>query len=206
MKHMNTMIEIMNRRYACKLYAPKAVEQEKLHLILEAGRLSPTSFGFEPWEFHIVQDSAKRKQLSAACFDQESVATAPITLVLVALKEVWYEPNGEFVAQRASRFPEPLEAFIDDYQGYYQFLHKQGGIDHWSRSQGYIAAANMMSTAAAGGIQSCAIEGFIEEEVLTLLQLDPQLYTISLAITFGYPADSFRPKIREPLDSLVHYH
>ncbi|MEA4859700.1 MAG: nitroreductase family protein, partial [Sphaerochaeta sp.] len=76
----------------------------------------------------------------------------------------------------------------------------------WLKSQGYLAVANMMTGAAAMGIQSCAIEGFHEQKVLQVLACNPNLWQVSLIATFGYPAEAERPKIRESLQDLVTYH
>ena len=43
------MLEIFNRRYACKKYdKTKVVSDEDFMTIIEAGRISPSSFGLEP--------------------------------------------------------------------------------------------------------------------------------------------------------------
>ena len=51
------MFEIFNRRYACKKYDnTKIVSDEDFMAIIEAGRLSPSSFGLEPWKFILVKN------------------------------------------------------------------------------------------------------------------------------------------------------
>jgi nitroreductase len=56
------------------------------------------------------------------------------------------------------------------------------------------------------GVQSCAIEGYNEQQVLDVLSLDGNQWQTSLLATFGYPAEAERPKIRESLEDLVVYH
>lgn len=199
-------IKAMHNRFACKKYLDKPIESNIIEAILEVGRLSPTSFGLEGWAFHVVQNTSLRRELTSACFDQESVATAPVTLVIANLRREDYDPYGSFVAQRGSRFPGTLGEYIDDYKGYWEFVTQEGRIEMWSRAQGYIAAANMMSAAAHWGIQSCAIEGFEEDKVSQLLGIDQSKWVISLLITLGYPDEPMREKVREPLAELVTYH
>lgn len=196
----------MQTRFACKKYQDKAIPKESLDAILEAGRLSPTSFGLEGWAFHVIQAPRLKEKLTKACFDQESVATAPVTIIITALTASSYEPTGPFVTQRGSRFPGTLVDFVADYEGYYYFLEKEGRIDCWSRAQCYIACANMMTVAASETIQSCAIEGFDEDQVAQIIKIDQEIWQVSLLITFGYPAEPFREKIREPLKNLVTYY
>jgi nitroreductase len=193
-------------RFACKRYSDLPISEQQLRSILEAGRLSPTSFGLEGWHFHVVTDPTLRPAMTQACFDQESVATAPITVVIAARTASSYDPEGEFVRDRGIRFPGTLREFIDDYRGYYTFLSEWKRLDCWSRSQCYIAAANMMQAAALMGIQSCAIEGFNEDLVAPIIALDRNLWQVALLITFGYPDEPAREKIRAPLESLVTFH
>ncbi len=199
-------LEMMNTRFACKKYKKTPLSKESIESILEAGRLSPTSFGFEGWAFHVVQNSRLIERLTDACFDQESVLTAPITIVITALTENNYDPRGEFVTQRGKRFPGTLDEFVADYEGYHQFLKEQDRLDAWSKNQCYIAAANMMNIAVLEGIQSCAIEGFDENKIATILNIDKDKWQVALVIPFGYPAEEVREKIREPLSELVTYY
>ncbi|WP_082614979.1 NAD(P)H-dependent oxidoreductase [Paenibacillus sp. Soil787] len=41
----------------------KKISDEDFHFILETGRLSPSSFGFEPWKFVVIQNAALREKL-----------------------------------------------------------------------------------------------------------------------------------------------
>lgn len=206
MRDMEKFLGIMHTRFACKRYLNTPLDERMQRMILEAGRLSPSSFGLEGWMFHVVTTPAVRSKLANACFDQESVATAPLCIVITALRADSYEVSGAFVAQRGMRFPGTFEAFIEDYRGYHEYLAESGRIDCWSRAQCYIACANMMSAAASEGIQSCAIEGFDETLVARTINLDHTAWQVALVITFGFPAEEAREKIREPLDRLVRYH
>lgn len=46
---------LISKRRACKLFNDKKIEQKDLHFILEAGILSPSSHGFEPWKFYSIR-------------------------------------------------------------------------------------------------------------------------------------------------------
>ena len=60
----------------------------------------------------------------------------------------------------------------------------------WASKQTYIALANMMTSAALVGIDSCPIEGFHEAKVNALLQekfgVDTTKYGLSYMVAFGY--------------------
>ena len=49
-------LSLAKKRYACRKYAPAKVEQEKLDIILEAGRVAPTGANRQPIDASIVTD------------------------------------------------------------------------------------------------------------------------------------------------------
>lgn len=199
---MTNTLNYLQHRFACKLYRRDPIEGEKLSVILEAGRLSPSSFGIEHWTFHV----APSEDLLSSCYYQESMKTAPVTVVITAKRGKYYEPCGEFIRARGIRFPGTLEEFIDDYKGYYEFLKEEGRLDEWARAQCYIAAANMMTAASELGIQSCAIEGYDNGKVLSALGLSGEEELVGLVIAFGYPAEEERPKVRlSPAEAVVFH-
>jgi nitroreductase len=197
----------MKARYACKLYdVSRPVEKSDIDYILECARLSPSSFGLEHWHLYAVVTPDKRQALFRACFDQDAVGSAPLAVVAVCLRSPSYRPDSPFVRERGCRFPGGLEVFINDYKGYYDYLEKNQLEDHWARSQCYIASANMMTGAAAAGIDSCAIEGFDNDLVLSLLSLDGDVWQTGLITVFGYSAEkSDRNKIRMSASRIITY-
>ncbi len=51
--------ELISKRRACKLFNDKKINEKDLHFILESGILAPSSHGFEPWKF-IILDKKRR--------------------------------------------------------------------------------------------------------------------------------------------------
>ncbi|MFA7559176.1 MAG: nitroreductase family protein [Sphaerochaeta sp.] len=204
---MMNFLEIMRHRFACKRYDEKApLTKEEIDEILEYGRLTPTSFGLEMWHYHAVSSKEMLKELYDVCFEQVGVLTSGLTVAIVTKAPKHLDPDGPFVYERGIRFPSDIDWYIEDYRPYYEFLKENGRLEGWLRSQGYLAIANMMSGARSLGIQSCAIEGFDEEGVMRVLNIDPKEWSVSLLCTFGHPAEEERPKIRIPLEELVTYH
>ncbi|KAI7248138.1 hypothetical protein KC345_g11885, partial [Hortaea werneckii] len=51
-------------RHAAKVFdSSRKISPEDFEFILETGRLSPSSFGFEPWKFVVVQSPEIREKL-----------------------------------------------------------------------------------------------------------------------------------------------
>ena len=59
-----TIINAFNFRHATKRFdSDKKISESEFNTILEAGRLSPSSLGLEPWKFIVVQNSEIRNKL-----------------------------------------------------------------------------------------------------------------------------------------------
>lgn len=79
-----TIMETIEKRKSIRGYLAKPIEKEKLDLILEAGRLAPSSRNGQSWKFVLVQDQALIKRLMPACAGQKFVGEAPAFLAVCA--------------------------------------------------------------------------------------------------------------------------
>jgi len=149
--------------------------------------------------------SPVRAALHEACFAQDAVKTAAMVVAILVHRAEDYEPDSAFARQRSERFPGGHPVFRDDYKGYYEFLAAEGRIEEWARAQAYIACANMMTGAAAAGIDSCAIEGYREADVLAAFGAALAEWRVGIVAVFGRAAEPPREKIREALAELVEY-
>lgn len=63
-KKKQEILEAFKFRHATKDYDEnKKISEDDFNFILETGRLSPSSFGFESWKFLIVQSPEFRERL-----------------------------------------------------------------------------------------------------------------------------------------------
>jgi nitroreductase len=75
------LYEVIRKRYSCRSYSSKPIEQEKLEKILEAARLAPSAKNLQDWRFIVVTDQQKRKEVAIAANDQMFIAGAPAIIV-----------------------------------------------------------------------------------------------------------------------------
>lgn len=63
MKEKNKeILEAFNYRYACKKFnKDKKVSDEDFATIIESARLSPSSFGLEPWKFLLLKNEKMKE-------------------------------------------------------------------------------------------------------------------------------------------------
>jgi nitroreductase len=197
------LLDIFNRRHACHLFqVDQALVEDDLNFILEAGRLSPSSFGLEPWKFVVVTKPHEKLALQAASFQQPQLGTASAIIVVLG-KLADMDPDSDYLRRLMAReYPgDALEGALNNYRAF----HAATDVKAWCDNQCHIAAANMMTAAAGIGIDSCAIGGFVADDVLRLLEIEPSRQFPSLILAMGYCAQSPGEKQRLPFQELVEY-
>ena len=70
-------------RVSIRKYKDQPVEKDKILQILKAGMQAPSACNQQPWEFYVVTDKNKIKQLSECTPYAGCAAKAPVVIVLV---------------------------------------------------------------------------------------------------------------------------
>lgn len=206
-------------RHATKQFDPtKKISDEDFNFILETGRLSPSSVGYEPWKFVVVQNKELREKLREVAWGaQGQLPTASHFVVILArtIKDTKYD--SEYVENQMLNVKKiPEEIFAQMKVRYKEFqendlhlLDNDRAIFDWACKQTYIALANMMTAAAQIGIDSCPIEGFDFDKVQAILDAEGLLedghLAVSVMAAFGYRANEPRPKTRKNIEDIVQW-
>jgi len=213
------ILEFLNFRHACKIFdSNKSISKDDFNTILEAARVSPSSFGFEPWRFIVLEsNSIKEKLLPVVWGAQNTLTTASHFVIILARKKPSLLYNSDYITHMLYDIHNiPKEKAELRRQKYKQFqesdfklLESSRAIYDWASKQTYIALANMMSVAAILKIDSCAIEGFNLEECDNLLSKEigysQDEFKLSVMVAFGYRLNEQPKKSRQPLSDIVEY-
>jgi nitroreductase len=213
------IIEAFNFRHACKIFdKSKIIPKDDFNTILEAARLSPSSFGFEPWRFLVVQDMAMREKLLPVTWGAQNILpTASHYVIILARKKPTLLYNSDYITHMMydiHKIPkEKAEARRAKYKKFqeedFKLLESDRTIFDWACKQTYIALGNMMSVAAMLEIDSCAIEGFEMEKTEQLLSkdfgVDRDIWGVSVMVAFGYRVNEQPVKTRQPLEDIVEW-
>jgi nitroreductase len=70
------VIEAIQKRYSCRAYQDKPVEQEKLDQIFEAARQAPSAKNLQDWRFVVVTDKKIKQQVAGCTNHQDSFGLA----------------------------------------------------------------------------------------------------------------------------------
>ncbi len=212
--------EILNAfqyRHATKEFDDtKKVSDKDINFIMKTANLSPSSFGFEPWHFVVVQDKELRELLKPVAWGAPlKLDTASHFILGLSMKTSMTKWDSEYIMHMMKDVKQLPKDAIEIYSKFYrEFQESDFNLDtdkklfDWASKQTYIALANMMTSAALIGIDSCPIEGFHEEKAEALLKerfgIDTDKYGLSYMVAFGYrKAEPPHAKSRRKFDEIV---
>ena len=214
------ILKAYNFRFACKEFdSSKKISDDDFKFILETDRLSPSSCGFEPWKFLVINDMKLREELKPLCWGaQTQLSTASHFLIILSrnINDLKYDSKyiSDFmknVQKLSDNIIEIKTKFYKDFQEeQFKLLESDRAVFDWGCKQTYIALANMMTAAAQIGIDSCPIEGFDRDKVEKLLEdkgiLDKNHFGVSCMVAFGYRKNGPKhEKTRQSLDKIVEF-
>ncbi|MUV36570.1 putative NAD(P)H nitroreductase YfkO [Lentibacillus sp. JNUCC-1] len=138
-------------RHATKVYDDtRQISNEDFDFILEAGRLSPSSLGSEPWQFLVVQNpELRQKLLPVAPGAAEKLRTASHFVILLARKNLRYD--SEHMLNQMTHVQKMPKDIIDravgsfkSFQELNKILDNDRTLFDWASKQTYIALGNML--------------------------------------------------------------
>lgn len=214
------ILEAFHFRHACKEFdAGRKISDEDFDFIMETARLSPSSFGFEPWKFLVVQNAELREKLRAHTWGgQNQFPTASHMVVILARKSHFMKYDSPYIEHMMAdvhKIPEEgrtiRRQFYEAFQkSDFKLLESERAMFDWACRQTYITLGNMMTSAAMIGIDSCPIEGFVADEIEKLMSADFGIntdhYGVSCMLTLGYRKNEGRPKTRQPMEEIVEWY
>lgn len=216
----NEILEACKFRHACKVFnKERKVSDEDFKFILEVARLSPSSFGIEPWKFIVIENEDLKNDLKPACYGAtRQLSSASHFVIVLARKKqdtIYSSKYVEYLQRKVKNLP--TEELVQDFINVFGTFEKNANlfesdrtIFDWACKQTYIAVGNMMSAAAQIGIDSCAMEGFTAKDVDDILEkhniIDKNEFGTSCLLSFGYrEAEPPFPKTRNPIENIVSF-
>jgi nitroreductase len=93
---MMDVLEAIRSRRSIRKFRPEPIPDEKLKVILEAGRLAPSAGNRQPWFFVVVKDLERKKALAKAAGYQMFIADAGVIVVALGDPEAsprWFKQD-----------------------------------------------------------------------------------------------------------------
>jgi hypothetical protein len=215
----NEILSAYQFRHATKEFdSNKKISESDFQFILETGRLSPSSFGFEPWRFVVVQNPEVREKLRAHAWGaQKQLPTASHFVLILSRLPKDMAADSDYIRGMMEHVQELPPQVLDGKRKMYDkflkvdfgLMENERAMFEWSCRQTYIALGNMMTSAALIGIDSCPMEGFDKEKIEQLLAeegiMDAEHFGISCMAAFGYRVNEPRGKTRQVAEQVIQW-
>lgn len=207
---MANFIDALKWRYATKQFDPsKKLSDAQLATILEAIRLSPTSYGLQFFKAFVVTNPEVRAKLRAAAWNQSQLTDASQIIVFAvpnALSAADADALLELTAKTRGVALESLKGYSDMLKGSISSRTPEQNKE-WAARQAYIALGVALSAAAVEGIDSTPMEGFDPkqfDEILGLSKLGwSSVVTLALGTRSSQDGYAKLAKVRFPKEKLV---
>jgi nitroreductase len=144
------IIDAIKERRSIREFEERDIPDATIGRLLESAHLAPSAGNLEPWKFVVVKRDDIKEQLTQAAYDQNSLHSAPVCIVVCA------EP-GRSAAKYGQR-----------------------GADLYCLQDTAAAAENILLTATGYGLGSCWVGAFDEKAVIDSLGLDSDLRPVVL--------------------------
>ena len=206
---MNTVLEHRTWRYATKKFdTTKKVSDKDLETLLEATRLSASSYGLQPYHIFVISDQETKEKLKPASWEQSQITDASHIIVFANAANFGEELVDDFVENVSNTRNIPL----DGLKGYSDFMKsKLLGLPpetkaNWTARHAYIAFGNLMQAAAELKIDTCPIEGFESDKYNEILGLTDKNLNAVVVLAVGYRSEEdetqYLPKVRKSKEEL----
>lgn len=193
------VLQAINTRRAVKSFDPNHQMPEDVeHQLLNATRLSPTSFNIQHWRFLLLKDEQLRKSVRAVAWDQSQITDASLVVIICGDIQAWQDQPEQYWRN----LPEAHQASIVNMLKQFYQNQPQKQYDEVLRSIG-IAAQTLMLSAQALGYESCPMVGFDADKIAELIKL-PEHHKIGMIVAIGKGMRPAFPRGGElPYDKVV---
>lgn len=199
------IIEHLNWRYAVKKFNGNKVDDETIETLKEAIRLSPSSYGLQPYRVFIISSEEIKKELFPYSYGQEKVLKCSHIFVFAASThspENIVEQYIDAYAQINAISQNMLSDTSIQLKGALAQM-TDSEVGTWAHQQAFIALGNFLTCAASLKIDTCPMGGFEADGYDKVLKLEDKNLTTTVICPIGYrhqdDRNAYKPKVR--LDS-----
>jgi nitroreductase/dihydropteridine reductase len=207
---MQTILEDLNWRYATKKYdTTKKIPQDQIDILIEALRLSPSSYGLLPFKVLLIESAEIREKLRPYSWNQSQITDASHLLVFCSFMEM----SDDYIEQHTELMENTRSLEKGQLQGFSNFVKvkvKEKTITEqteWNARQTYIALGILMQSCAALRIDATPMEGFEPEKYNEILNISERNLQATLVCALGYrseeDANQHLKKVRKPLNEFL---
>lgn len=192
---INTLLEIMRRRRNNRRFTPDPVPDGHINTIIEAARWAASGANSQPWEFIVIRDPVRKKEIAEVFADALKKGREVDPKFPSGTEEMLrskYENAPVLIAVCAD--PRLKEAYPGyGYRESILYISMGAAMEH------------MHLAAVAQGLAMCwgTVNRFSEEPLGKLLGV-PAPLVVKEVFTLGYPVAEIEPKLRRGVSEVIH--
>lgn len=191
--------ELAQARHSVRHYTPGlSIDDDELTAIFADVALSPSSFNLQHWQFVVVREPARKRELRGMAFGQQQVEDCAAAIIVCGRLDA--HADAPRIYEDA---PAPMrDKFVPMIAAVYErqpALQREEAV-----RSGALAAMSLMYAAKARGWDTGPMIGFDAAKVSTFLGLDAQTVPVMLVV-LGKALNGEQPQrlYRRPLDEIV---
>lgn len=205
-------IDALENRYSVKKFdTDRPVPKQVLEKILNAGKLSPSSLGLQPYRIIVVESPEMKNKIIPAFGNPSQISTCSHLIVLVTKTNIdqnYLDGYFQHISDTRNIPIDHLSSFRSTIESYIESL-PEDELFHWNEKQTYILLGNLMFAAALEDVDTCPMEGFSKEDAEKLLNIntEEEKATVTLALGYRSEEDRFKDftKVRKPDNKLFKF-
>lgn len=181
-------LEQLNWRYATKRMTGEKIPPEILDRIFESIRLTPSSFGLQPYDVLVIDDRNTKEKIYPEAYNQFQILESSHLLIFAAWKNITDTRVNEYI----ERISYTRNVSLDSLQAFQKNILKTMESNsaeqnfRWAANQCHIALGNALFAAALEGIDATPMGGFKPEGVDKVLDLASRNLGSVVLCALGY--------------------
>lgn len=194
------ILELINKRYTAKKYnAEKVIPQEKIEILKEVLRLTPSSINIQPWKFTFVQNpEVKAKLASVSMHNVEKINQANLLVVFSVADDL-----DAFQKVVDNELPQARR----DWYNQIKATTPEADLKVWLANQVYIALGVGLTASITLGLDSTAMEGIESDKYRDILNMEAYKPLFAMAVGYASEDDFNRiavtPKSRRSQENVI---
>lgn len=207
---MKNVLDKLNWRYATKKFdSSQKINKENFEILLEAARMTASSYGLQPYHILVIEDFEIREKLKKASWNQSQITDASHLIVLAnnpTFDESLIDSYIEMLIEVRGVAKENVAGYAQMMKGALVGLTNDQKAS-WTSNQTYIVLGNLLNIAAEMEIDVCPIEGFDNALYNDILGLTSKNLNAAVAVAIGYRSAEDKtqhyPKVRYSKEKLI---
>jgi nitroreductase len=182
-----SVIDSLQWRYASKAMNGEHIDEATLDYILEAIRLSASSYGLQPFTVQVISDAELKNKLAPAAYNQPQIIQSSQLLVFCVWNDVTEAHVDAYMQDMAEQRVVSLES-LAGFKAMILGAVKNLSVEQkqtWAAKQAYIALGTAMVAAAEQKVDATPMEGFNPQQVDEILGLDQQGLKSTVLLVLG---------------------